>query len=529
MAAMAQAYPDGGDDFGQFMVVHRTGDAPKPRVLSYFAVAAGEYAFGVHNGDLDTCVRGLVERVFLHNTGEGWEPPFVPERRVFNRALLPFTRAYAQIARGLTVMTTDEFVASVDSRKRAVYERAARELALDGLLERDSRLNTFVKFEKLNFSKKEDPAPRVIQPRSPKYNICIGVYIKPLEGVLYRNIDKIFGDKTVLKGMNAAQQGDAIARKWSHYRDPVCLMWDVHRYDQHHHEHALAFEHHIYDMHFRSRELRRLLRKQIYQKGVAWCKDGKVKYRCRGRRASGDMNTGCGNCLVVCAMVYCCLHHLGLLPTTDRVSNNVRTTVVRDYSAFDNGDDGGLIMERRNYARVEAALIAFFRDLGFPLAVEPPAYKLEHIEFCQTRPVWDGARYVMCRDPTVCLSKDLCTTKPVHNKASWNLLRNSVAQCGLALAGNMPVFGAFYRFLARGAGTRIDRDTTMTGFKYLARGMNAHGPVHPMCRMSFAEAFGINVPHQLALEKFYDSNEPTYADPVTLSACPQRYQMGSAC
>lgn len=527
---MAVAYPARrARRGGQYMVVHRTGDAQKPRVLSYFAAAAAGVNFGVHNGDLDTTVRGLVERVFLHKEDGLWVPPFVPDGEDFNRSMLPFTRAYARYARGLTVMTREAFVASVDSRKRAVYEAALAELERDGLLERDWRLQTFVKLEKLNFTKKADPAPRVIQPRSPKYNICIGVYIKPLEGVLYRNIAKVFGEKTVLKGMNAAEQGEVIAGKWALYRDPVCLMWDAVRYDQHHHEHALRYEHTIYNRHYHSQELMALLGRQIDQKGVARCQDGWIKYRVRGRRASGDMNTGCGNCLMVCAMVYSCLDELGMRPSTDRDSNGHRETIVRDYSCIDNGDDGALIMERRNFDRVATALTAFFRRNGFPVEVEPPAYELEQIEFCQTRPVWDGSRYVMCRDPRLCLDKDLCTTKPVHNERAWNTLRNSVAQCGLALAGNMPVFCEFYKFLGRNAGDRVDADTTMTGFKYLARGMNARGPVADSCRLSFARAFGIQVPSQLALEEHYRSISPVYAPLVDVTQCPAHpsAEMGS--
>jgi len=506
-----------GDDA---LVVRRTGGAPKTRYLTSFASAGAGVNIGCHNHNLDTLVTGLVKRVFLHLVGQLFVPLVLPDRGLFARRMRRFRNVYFRVARGLTPLTHEEFVASCDSRKRAIYERALEELRLDGLLEKDAWLQTFVKFEKLNLTAKPNPDPRVIQPRSPKYNICVGAYLRPLEAVMYRLVNRIYKETTVLKGKNALDRALIMREKWDRFTDPVAVDIDVSRMDEHFHKYALQFMHGLYNRHYNSKELRALLRRQIKQIGRARCPDGYVKYKMEGRKASGEMDTSLATCVIMCAMIYSYFDEVGLVHD-DRPSH--------DFSLADDGDDGVLIMERRNLPLL-AGFVEWFLEMGFPIKLGNPVSKFEHIEFCQTRPVFDGARWVMLRNPAVCLDKDLCTTKPVPNAKAWNLLRNSVAQCGIAYAGNMPVFCEFYRFLARGAGSRIDRDTATTSLKLLAAGINACGPVTDAARLSFEEAYGWPVPLQLAYEAHYRALNASFAPPPIVAFCPQHPgAMGSAC
>jgi hypothetical protein len=512
--AFAERYPVGT------LVVRNNGHFPKLRKLNYFAAAGNGVSFGAHNNDLDTLLRGLLERVYLHKEGNEWVTPHVPVAEFFRRRLEPFTRAYQKVARGLTPLSNEEFVASCDGRKRVIYEKARVELEAFGLLKQDVKLKTFVKFEKLNLTKKPDPAPRVIQPRSPKYNVAIGVYLRPLEGVLYKNIKKVFGGITVFKGMNAVRQGWVAQNKWGRFSDPVAVGIDAKRFDQHVHRHALEYEHMIYNLHYNDRVFAQLLRHQLRQKGSARCFDGTVSYKIDGRRASGDMNTGCGNCLLMCAMVYSYMTTVGLV-LPDGTCN---------FEFLNNGDDGVVVLERTHLHLLDG-MGRWFEQMGFPIEVEEPVYQLEHVEFCQTHPVFDGSDWVMMRDPRICLTKDLCTTKPLRSVGDWNTLRNSVSLCGLSLAGNMPVFCEFYRFLGRGAGKKVDRDLTQSGFTMLAHGLQQHlKPVTDSCRLSFASAFGILPSEQLAWERHYKSLVPTFCVPLQVPFPPEHPNaMGSVC
>jgi hypothetical protein len=393
-------------------------------------------------------------------------------------------------------MTAQQFVESRPSRKRKVYERALEVYERRGLLVKDAGVATFVKAEKLDFSKKPDPAPRVIQPRTPVYNIAVGRFVTPLEPVLFNTIDKLFGrHKTVFKGMNSAEQAAELRAKWESVVDPVALIFDLRRMDQHVGEEALKFEHRVYDLFYRSKEFRRLLRMQLTNKGRGVTYNGIIKYIVYGRRMSGDMNTSLGNVVQACAIVFSAMEGWG------------------HFELCNNGDDCVLIVTRKYVEVLTKLVIRAFQELGYPMVMEDPVEVFEHIEFCQTRPVFDGTRWTMQRDPRVCLDKDACTIKPVRTKADWDLLRNSIANSGMALAGNMPVFCEFYEALRRGAGSRVDRDTVKSGLERLAERMNAVGPVSDDARVSFFKAFNISPDEQIALEQHYRELKPVWDTP----------------
>jgi hypothetical protein len=72
----------------------------------------------------------------------------------------------------------------------------------------------FVKAEKINFTAKPDPAPRVIQPRDPRYNVEVGVYLRPLEHSIYRAIAEVYGGPTVMKGYSAEGVAQQMRGMW---------------------------------------------------------------------------------------------------------------------------------------------------------------------------------------------------------------------------------------------------------------------------------------------------------------------------
>jgi hypothetical protein len=212
---------------------------------------------------------------------------------------------------------------------------------------------------------------------------------------------------------------------------------------------------------------------------------------------SGDMNTGLGNCLLMCVAVYSFMHETGVR-----------------YELANNGDDCVLIIPRQHLHLLDR-LPAYFKALGFPVAVEAPVYELEKVDFCQTHPVETELGWQMVRDPRACLDKDLQSLKPCRNVTEWNTLRNTIGLSGLALAGNMPIFREFYSFMRRGAGTRVDQDRTMTGFRMLARGMNmSRVPIDDTARVSFFRAFDITPSEQIEVEASFARLDPTFKVPA---------------
>jgi hypothetical protein len=203
--------------------------------------------FGVHNADVATAARALVTRVFYHKGADGaWERPHRPAYGEFVVKCGNARRALLSHCRHVSPITPDKFVEAYTGAKRRNYERAKASLEYAPLQEKDAYISAFVKAEKLNLTSKPDPDPRLIQPRSTRYNLRFGCYIKACEHVIYGAIDEIWGGPTVMKGLNANKRGAAIADAWRKYKNPVAVGLDAHRFDQHVSKAALMFEHSIY-------------------------------------------------------------------------------------------------------------------------------------------------------------------------------------------------------------------------------------------------------------------------------------------
>lgn len=444
-----------------------------------------------------------MERVFYHAVPGGFAPPSVPMRETVIQILQAFEREFSRyVIRTVPVALQVYPEANYRGRKLRVYQRAR-----DNVLGRSydgrtfGRLKTFIKHEKILLKSKR-LVPRVIQPRSPEYNVCVGRYIRQLEHKIYGIIDRLWGGPTVMKGLNCVQQGSAISDAWSSFAHPVALMLDAVRFDQHVSVPILSWEHSMYLKFFPKvfhAELSWLLSMQLFNVGTVNCPDGWLKYRVSGCRASGDMNTAMGNVLIMCGAVYSFVRSL-----------NIRARLIN------NGDDCCLIVEQATLPVVRANLSGFFSKLGFIIDVEGVAAHLECIHFCQTHPVFDGRGYVMVRDPTTAISKDV-TILRAWNRKEYAVYLQELGVAGLAAYGNMPVWASFYKCLSRarcdgvvseGLRKHVRAPISDSGLGRLSSGVDNRGAVTWQARASFALAFGLLPSTQISLEAYYDANDP---------------------
>lgn len=449
----------------------------------------------VDNCDCDTLVSGLLTRVFYH-VGEdgGWEAPCV-----VNSQYEDSMKGYiAQFPGPTTCVPLDgkAFCAQYSGSRRKRYEQAMARYNRFGITRKDARVDTFVKFEKCK--RKVKRHPRVIQPRRPVYNYALGRYLKPLEKVIYKRINQIFdmGRPVILKGFNCQQQGKIISEHWNDFDSPVAVGIDASRFDQHVHLDALNFEHQVYQSYFNSKELGHLLSMQMFTEGSARFRTQSLKYAVVGRRMSGDMNTAMGNCLIMCFLIKSYMDTLGI-----------------KWRFIDNGDDCVVIVEREHLDKLDG-LSQWCRERGFPTTIEAPAYRLEHLEFCQTHPVRYDGGWKMVRDPRTTFTKDSIVCDRVTTKEHWDQYRVAVGECGLALAGDMPMLSEYYQCLMRGAKPRrrlVERE--MTGMKWLSVGLQAQIKV-PSCasRVSFYHAFNLAPWEQRAYEEQLREITPQFSE-----------------
>lgn len=493
------------------VVVERKWEPYKPRRLYRLGTGCPSSRIGVLNNSIVNLERGLLERVFFcKDDGVNFAPPTEPHPGLFWERMLPFRRRLWRRVPPTTPLSPTQFADCYRGRKHTIYMNAVKSLEMEPISQKDAELKTFTKAEKGDFEAKPDPTPRVIQPRDPRYNVAVGTYLKPMEHNIYKAIDRVFGYTTVTKGMDFYEVADLIRSHWQEFHDPVAVMADANRFDQHVSETALRWEHSVYlgaVGHDERAVLGRLLSWQITNSGRGMCPDGRVRYKVRGKRASGDMNTAMGNVLLMCGMVwaYC----------RDR---QVKIRLVN------NGDDSVFILERKDLQRFSHGLEEWFLQMGFSMAVSAPVSSVHQIKFCQAHPVFDGSRWVMCRDPAVALAKDSHSLIMWPNSKAYDKWRFSVSDCGLAIAGSLPVFDAFYRALGRGTSSGMGHHPGLEGGLYFAalamREPRKTGQPTIDARVSFWEAFGITPAEQIATEKYYDSLDLSWRDLAICEAEP---------
>lgn len=472
-------------------MVKPSGQPEKQRQLYRYSGLLDRNVIGVHNNSLANLRRGMVERMFyVVRDGELAAPP-KPLPGQFS-TIDQFTSMFKDMCGHHFPITREQFLLYYRGRKLTIYEKAVESLSVAPVTVRDARLKTFVKAEKLNLSNKPDPAPRIIQPRSPRYNVELGVFLRPFEHRAFDVVARIFGEPVIMKGYTHEQQAAIFRTKWDSFHHPVGIGLDASRFDQHVSEDALKWEHSLYNHAFKHNpKLKRLLKWQINNEGIAFASDGMIKYKKRGCRMSGDMNTSLGNCLLMCAMVHQFFREL-----------NVNAKLMN------NGDDCVIICERSDVVEIIKSIPEFFHKFGFTMEVEKPEDVFEKVEFCQTQPVYDGAKWIMVRKPRTAISKDLCCLLPLQSEDNYKEWLTAVSECGMALNGGIPVMQNFYSKLNLGAkrtGLTSQGEFLAGGLAYAARGMHRKfTPCTDEARVSFWKAFDITPDLQVALEAWYD-------------------------
>lgn len=463
-----------------------------PSKTRRFVVCSGfgpSHNLGVYNNNVDTIERAFVERYFLCKDGSGFRPAHSVKSRTYHDPLLvDFRDKVMACMPNLPRLTRQQVVDRYSGPKRRVYAVALESLNKVEVSEVDARLSSFVKFEKQDVQK----APRVINPRTARYNLKLGQYIKHAEHHFFRAINKAFGGRThatVIKGFNADQSAAILRSKWDLFDKPVAVGLDASKFDMHVSVQALSYEHSFYTSLFPgSQELRKLLSWQKINQGTAYAPDGAVDFKMIGTRSSGDLNTSLGNCLIMCSLIHAYAAERGV-----------------NLELCNNGDDCVVVMEQASLATFSRGLSEWFVGKGFSMVVESPVTIFERIEFCQTHPVKLATGWRMLRNHTAVLTKDPMCLVSVQNDRVYRKWLDAVGTCGLALTAGAPVQSALYgAFKKHGvpAGKLLDYVNRNTSMSERINGLHS-AAIDAEARVSYYYAFGVLPDVQKAMEEYY--------------------------
>jgi len=482
------------------LVVTRAWEKPKgSREVSCLLGSGSSQDFKVHTTTFQNLMRGIYERLFFVKDGNGFGRPPLPKENIYTERMSAASDLIIANCPKTNPITEREFASLYQARRRTAYNKAVDSLEHSAVCKSDGYVDTFTKVEKINFTSKPDPAPRIIQPRRKRYNVSVGVFLKPMEHILYKAVARCFGEKTIVKGMNGAEVGQLAYGKWSKFRHPVAIGMDASRFDQSVSVDALKWLHRIYVNCVASYKdrcvLRRLLKSQLVNIGYARVGGWIIRYGVEGSRMSGDMDTSSGNCLLASMLVY-----------------QYCTEKSIPFSLLNNGDDCVIICERDDVGRF-CDVHEWFLDYGFNMVVEAPVYDFERIVFCQSHFIWNGRGYVQVRDPKVCTAKDSLSLVPFSSEPVMRAWLGAVGHGGLALNSGIPVLQEFYSmYLRESHGYNGSTHPSLeSGTSFLAKGMESKwSEVTPKARYSFWLATGILPDEQVQLEGYYSKFSYSY-------------------
>jgi len=406
-------------------------------------------------------------------------------------------------------MSFEAVIAGYSGALARRYKEALVKLKDEGLSKHDYLLSGFLKGEKFNPLAKVSK-PRMINPRSPKYNLVLASYLKPLEHALWRHWKvghNCEATRVSGKGLTSFERASLIEAKMASVGSDVVVMEvDGVAFEAHVTEAQLSFlEHSVYRAAYPGdHQLRRLLKAQLKLKGKT---AGGVKYERPGCRASGDFNTGLGNTLLMGSFVICTMVTLNL---------------VRPWTVLADGDNCLLFVTREDLRYVEREFQGAMSKLcAHEMTVEKPVAHLEGVTFGQSNPVRTARGPVMVRNPWKVLSGAFCGYRYFNEPRFSPSLLRGIALAERAVCTGVPLLGPYFErasHLLRHFRLPTDLDKFLEGHLL---GVDLSTPTSPVtleARVSFDLAFGVGIDEQLRIEADLIAQLDTYLLPVVKEA-----------
>lgn len=390
--------------------------------------------------------------------------------------------------------------------KRKLYSRALQSLRDCPLRPSDWWIKAFVKCEKIRILEKRGD-PRMIQARTPRFNLALGAYTRAIEHKLYTMVDEEGRFPLIAKGLNQYARGKLLSEMFSVMRNPVVLSCDLSRFDMHVNQEQLRVAHLFYKTMDPDPFLQELLERQLVNRGRT---QNDIKYMSSGGVMSGDMTTALGNCVLLIVI----LTTIRKLLLTEGGLQHLETMGIKTvglesgFLFLVDGDDHVVVCEKDQAPILREVLPKWFNAVGHSLKIEGWAEEIHQIEFCQTKPLRLHGEWVMMPDPRKVLATAFMVSKAHFTQVEQYL--GTVWQARAQLHSGMPVLGPLFARLSRRNPKRLqlteasfaamlqglEHQTRVTGTKL----RNPSVVVANEARVMVAEMWGISLEEQWYLE-----------------------------
>ncbi|UHM27702.1 MAG: RNA-dependent RNA polymerase [Fushun diaea subdola tombus-like virus 2] len=355
----------------------------------------------------------------------------------------------------------------------------------EGVKEKHSNITMMPKLEFYDVEKIPIKEDRGIQFRNPVYNAALARHLHNIEPAIYRALVNKDGTPIVAKGYSTIERAMIMHEMAKRFKKPMFVMADHSRFDAHVNPKLLLEEHRTYlRLRNYSGELKELLKWQESSTGFS---HGGIKYKVKGKRMSGDLNTALGNTLLNWAMLdsYC-------------KDSDI------DANIFLDGDDSIMCMEEQEIP----SLSEYCAQFGMETVVEITD-DIRKAEFCQCRVIYTKRGPVMCRNPFKVLE---CMTKcprRLMTEAEQNAVLSASALGELMQSPGLPMLAPACAALHRIANCAPAFQTVDAFYSFQKRETRAVvEEVDDFARVDLEVAWGIPLGDQLAVEAYYTQQVP---------------------
>lgn len=447
-----------------------------------------------YGNTINNALKGLKARVYVE--GPGWDPP--PEyRSVLRRAAIMQSRRLSP--EPLDEGGMEEVLKRFPPGKRELYSRALDEQLV---LPEHARVKAFIKCENVPYAPVKDK-PRLIQFRDPKFLAHMLSWYKPMEHCMLEDNYSWnrYQRRTCAKGLNNLQRMHALLTLVGELPDCHVVDLDGSAFDAHQSPEALAVEWKHYQDLARLRgwpkDVRSLIhsmgRCQQYNRCYLRADDGVVKYKVRGNRMSGDLNTGNGNNFLQSSYITAAMKTL-------RVPE-------KHWRMLVDGDDAVLLVSGAYKDRLSGLAEVFRRfnqdmKIGDVLPVDESS--MERIDFCQSRPVLVNGVWRLIRNPKKVYNGYSMVNLYYRSLEETSRFMATVARPEMIFARGVPVLSSLFECFHRLSGDAEPLQGVARRF-WLRQCEHYHTIIPDedvawSTRESFAKAFSITPTEQLCME-----------------------------
>lgn len=331
---------------------------------------------------------GLIKRHLVD------QKPVSDEFVKFSRAL--YKSVWNELGRPIfTPLTFDELYSKKSTHVKKRFRTHRVKIEEHDVRKSDAFVRAFVKFERYDATDELKP-PRMIQFRPPHFTARLSKFYTPIEDAMWAFKPKSnFGLRPFAKSRSMKQRAKDLF-KMKLWPKTSFLLLDHSKYDSRITAMHLKLNHRFSQLFYVGEDRNLLAKLQAMTVNNRGRTMSGIEYFCKGRRMSGDADTGKGNSEINYTIIQFCLRDI-------------------PHAVYIDGDDSVISFPTEYCEHLKKVLDSRLAQTGM-VSTYSIVHKFSDVEFCQSKPIFTNGSWMLARNPIRAISNLCYTLKPVATK-----------------------------------------------------------------------------------------------------------------